>query len=127
MDNFIPDKIILGHNQFFGTDHMSAEKGAEKADYFSKIENVIHIIRFAYENGATGLMLSTHENTKLIIDEIAKELPKRNFLNIDDNETTLDENITTSCNKRGDEVHLQLSNFIRYEKVTEVTKKLQKL
>ena len=82
MDNFIPDKIILGHNQFFGTDHMSAEKGAEKADFFSKIENVIHIIRFAYENGATGLMLSTHENTKLIIDEIAKEEELKNNLNI---------------------------------------------
>lgn len=82
MDNFIPDKIILGHNQFFGTDHMSAEKGAEKAEFFSKIENVIHIIRFAYENGATGLMLSTHENTKLIIDEIAKDEELKNNLNI---------------------------------------------
>lgn len=73
MVNFIPDKIILGHNQFFGTDHMSAERGAERASYFSKIENVIHIIRFAYENGATGLMLSTHDNAKLIIDELAKD------------------------------------------------------
>ena len=82
MDNFVPDKIILGHNQFFGTDHMSAERGAERASFFSKIENVTHIIRFAYENGVTGLMLSTHENTKLIIDEIAKDNELKYNLNI---------------------------------------------
>jgi len=82
MDDFIPDKIILGHNQFFGTDHMSTERGAERAGYFSKIENVIHIIRFAYENGATGLMLSTHENSKLIIDELAKDDELKSNLNV---------------------------------------------
>ena len=48
MDDFIPDKIILGHNQFFGTDHMSAERGAERAGYFSKIDNVIQIIRESF-------------------------------------------------------------------------------
>ena len=82
LNNFIPDKIILGHNQFFGTDHMSAERGAERAGYFSKIENVIHIIRFAYENGAKGLMLSTHDNTKLIINELVKDDELKNNLNI---------------------------------------------
>jgi hypothetical protein len=82
MDDFILDKIILGHNQFFGTDHMSTERGAERASFFSKIENVVHIIRFAYENGATGLMLSTHENTKLIVDELVKDEELKRNLNI---------------------------------------------
>jgi len=82
MNDFIPDKIILGHNQFFGTDHMSVERGSERANYFSKIENVIHIIRFAYENGATGLMLSTHDNTKLILEELAKDDELKENLNI---------------------------------------------
>jgi len=80
--DFIPDKIILGHNQFFGTDHMSAERGAERASYFNKIENVIDIIRFAYENGIKGLMLSTHENTKLILNELAKDDELKKNLNI---------------------------------------------
>ena len=31
------NKIILGHNQFFGTDHMSSEREAERARYFSDI------------------------------------------------------------------------------------------
>ena len=73
MDDFYLDKILLGHNQFFGTDHMSFERGAERASHFSKIENVIHIIRYAYKNGATGLMMSTHDNAKLIADELAKD------------------------------------------------------
>ena len=82
INNFIPDKIILGHNQFFGTDHMSAERGAERAGYFNNIENVIHIIRIAYENGAKGLMLSTHDNAKLIINELVKDDELKNNLNI---------------------------------------------
>ncbi len=82
IDSFSPDKIILGHNQFFGTDHMSSERGAQRASYFSDIENVIKIIRIAYENGANGLMLSTHDNSKLIIDELAKDEELRENLNI---------------------------------------------
>ena len=63
----------MGHNQFFGTDHMSSERGAKRASYFSNIKNVINVIKFAYESGARGLMLSTHENSKLIIEEICKD------------------------------------------------------
>ena len=79
---FIPDKIILGHNQFFGTDHMSSERGAERARYFSKIDNVIKIIRFAYDNGTTGLMLSTHENSKAIIKGLLQDKVLKENLNI---------------------------------------------
>ena len=61
---------------------MSAERGAERAVYFSKIKNVIQIIRFAYENGAKGLMLSTHDNAKLIIDELVKDKELKRNLNI---------------------------------------------
>ncbi len=82
MKNFIPDKIILGHNQFFGTDHMSAERGADRAAHFNKIDNVMHIIRFAYQNGIKGLMLSTHENAKLIIHELTKDKELQKNLNI---------------------------------------------
>ena len=76
------DKIILGHNQFFGTDHMSSERGAERANYFSNIDNVLEIIRIAVENGATGLMLSTHENSKDIANMIEKDKFLKDNLNI---------------------------------------------
>ncbi len=81
-DSFIPDKIILGHNQFFGTDHMSSVRGAERATYFSNIDNVIKIIKYAHERGANGLMLSTHENSKLILEKIIKDDDLKNNLNI---------------------------------------------
>jgi len=76
------DKIILGHNQFFGTNHMSSERGAEKANYFSDINNVMKIIKIAYDNGATGLMLSTHENSKQIAKMIEKDKFLKDNLNI---------------------------------------------
>ncbi len=82
MNNFSPDKIILGHNQFFGTDHMSSERGSERAAYFSDIKNVISIIKYAYDSGANGLMLSTHEYSKVIVDEISKDKELKNNLNI---------------------------------------------
>ena len=71
----------MGHKQFFGTDHMSSERGAKRSSYFSNIKNVINVVKFAYESGAKGLMLSTHENSKLIIDEISKDKElKNNYL-----------------------------------------------
>lgn len=82
MDNIILDKIILGHNQFFGTDHMSAERGAARDSHFSNIDNVVNIIKFAYQRGAGGLMLSTHPRAKLIINALLKDRELRENLNI---------------------------------------------
>ena len=55
------DSIILGHNQFFGINHMSSEKGIEREKLFSDIQNVMDIIRHAHSLGIRGLSLSTHQ------------------------------------------------------------------
>ena len=79
--NISLDRIILGHNQFFGTNHMSSEKGLASATYFNKIENVIDLIEYAYDEGATGIMLSTHPNAVQIKNAIQKNKKLRDNLN----------------------------------------------
>jgi hypothetical protein len=66
------DQIILGHNQFFGVNHLSSSKGAEREAYFKKMSNVVDLIDVSRQFGAEGLMLSTHPNAPLLIQAIGK-------------------------------------------------------
>ncbi len=76
------DKIILGHNQFFGTNHMSSQKGLATATFFNEIENVLELIEYAYDEGATGIMLSTHPYAINIKDAIQKNKKLKDNLNV---------------------------------------------
>ncbi|RMH57747.1 MAG: hypothetical protein D6679_06020 [Candidatus Hydrogenedentota bacterium] len=67
------DPIILGHNPFFGVDHLSHEKGAARDQKFSDIRNVTAMIRFARERGVDALMLSTHPRARPICDALRAE------------------------------------------------------
>lgn len=71
MNNKI-DKIILGHNQFYGTDHLDADRGDKRAIHFSSADNVLKVIEWAIEEGAGGLMLSTHPNVNSILNNLRK-------------------------------------------------------
>lgn len=70
MSNAHLPQIMLGHNAFFGTNHLSAARGAESAEYFSRVERVMNVVETGFEHGARGLMLSTHERAAGILDEI---------------------------------------------------------
>lgn len=63
-------RLVLGHNQFFGVNHLSSRQGADRAAYFAKVENVLHIVNRAYDSGAGGLMLSTHPRAVSICDAL---------------------------------------------------------
>ena len=65
--------IILGHNQFFGVNHLSAAQGADRAIQFSDPNNILKIIKDAVELGAGGLMLSTHQRAGLITELILRD------------------------------------------------------
>lgn len=73
MDDYRPDRLVLGHNQFFGVNHLSSARGAATEQYFSRIDNVIEVIRHAYHAGVTGLMLSTHERARDIAEALRKD------------------------------------------------------
>lgn len=66
----ITDKLILGHNQFFGVNHLSSARGVATEQYFSSTENVISLVRTAYRAGVSGLMLSTHERARAIAEAL---------------------------------------------------------
>jgi len=66
-------RIVLGHNAFFGVDHLSTRRGAERAAYFSDIENVMAVVNEAVSNGAGGLMLSTHPRAAAITERLRRE------------------------------------------------------
>jgi hypothetical protein len=67
------DKLILGHNQFFGVNHLSSARGIATEQYFSSTENVISLVRVAYRAGVTGLMLSTHERARALAEALRKD------------------------------------------------------
>ncbi len=69
----ISDKLILGHNQFFGVNHLSSARGVATEQYFSSTENVISLVRTAYRAGVTGLMLSTHERARAIAEALRND------------------------------------------------------
>lgn len=67
------DEIILGHNQFFGVNHLVAQAGNQREAYFSDVSRIMDIIKFCYEQDVRGLMMSTHERATLVTEEIIKE------------------------------------------------------
>jgi len=73
------DRIILGHNQFYGISHMSLERGEKRRKFFEDVERVREIIDFTSELGIDGLMLSTHDNVTSIIQMISKDKKYRYY------------------------------------------------
>lgn len=65
--------VILGHNQFFGVDHLSVQRGVERAAHFSDLRNVLDVIRMSHEMGGSGLMLSTHPRAITICDALRQD------------------------------------------------------
>jgi hypothetical protein len=61
---------VLGHNAFFGVDHLSTNRGADRAAHFSDVKNVVAIVNEAVVSGAGGLMLSTHPKAAVICKAI---------------------------------------------------------
>lgn len=75
-------QITLGHNAFFGVDHLSAERGAERAAYFSDVRRILDVIDAARSAGAGGMMMSTHERAVPICDALAERQDLRNDFRI---------------------------------------------
>jgi len=71
MKNSLPS-IILGSGQFIGVNHLSHERGDERANKFKNINHVIELINIAKEIGYSGIMFSTHPHSLEIIQELSK-------------------------------------------------------
>lgn len=74
--------IVLGHNAFFGVDHLSNQRGIERAAYFADPARVVSVIREAQAAGAGGMMMSTHERAAPLAAAIAADPALRQDLRI---------------------------------------------
>lgn len=73
MENVLIDRIVLGHNAFFGVDHLSAARGAERAAYFADPARILDVIHAAKTAGCSGMMMSTHERSIAVAELIAAD------------------------------------------------------
>ena len=73
MNRLLLPRIVLGHNAFFGVDHLSTKRGADRAAHFSDVKNVVAIVNEAVVSGAGGLMLSTHPKAAVICRAIQSD------------------------------------------------------
>lgn len=67
------EQIVLGHNAFFGVDHLSASRGQERAAYFANAQRIVDAIQFARQNNVRGLMLSTHARAVDVLALLKKD------------------------------------------------------
>ncbi len=76
------DPIVLGHNAFFGVNHLSQEKGEARAAQFDRAEPILEMIRFAMDRGVRGMMMSTHPRAGVVADAIRGEATLLDSLNV---------------------------------------------
>jgi hypothetical protein len=65
--------LVLGHNAFFGVDHLSAARGEERSRHFSDPGNILSMVRHAHGLGARGMMLSTHDRAAPVADLVRRD------------------------------------------------------
>ena len=65
--------IVLGHNAFFGVDHLSSARGAERAAYFAQSTRILDVVASSVEMGAGGMMMSTHQRAEGVCDLLRTE------------------------------------------------------
>lgn len=64
------DQIVLGHNPFFGVDHLSRERGAQREATFEDTSAIMEMIQYAVDHGARGLMMSTHPRAMAVCEQL---------------------------------------------------------
>ena len=73
------DGWILGDNAFFGVNHYSRLVGEDVARRFERAEAVVEVCRAARNQGAGGLMLSSHERAGSILSALRRDPELRDF------------------------------------------------
>ena len=76
------NEIILGHNSFYGINHLDSEIGKKKLiDQFDNDNKIVKLLNFANEKSLNNLMISTVEESQSLIEEINKDIKLKNDLN----------------------------------------------
>jgi hypothetical protein len=67
------DSVLLGDNPFFGVDHLSQERARSKASESQNIDNIAEVIKYSFNLGIKGMVVSTHPALKTLIDKLRSE------------------------------------------------------
>ena len=74
------DRIVFGDNQFFGINHMSQDKAQERAERFSKLDNIMAVYDTAIDAGIEAIMLNSNDRARGICDRFRAEPEKYGHL-----------------------------------------------
>jgi len=64
------DSILLGDNAFYGIDHLSHERARHRANTVQRLDNVVKLIKYSYELGATGMVVATRPQLREWIEHL---------------------------------------------------------
>jgi hypothetical protein len=67
------ESVLLGDNPFFGVDHLSQERAREKAHKSQDFGNALEVVRYCFEAGAKGMVVSTHPKLKDLVNLIKSD------------------------------------------------------
>lgn len=76
------DPVVLGHNPFFGIDHLSQAKAAERDLKFQTAQPILEMVHLAMDHGARGMMMSTHPRATLVANALREDKAVLDQLNI---------------------------------------------
>lgn len=76
------DPIVLGHNNFFGVDHLDQARGAQRAATFERPEAILEMIHSAVRLGAGGMMMSTHPRANKVAEALRSDATLRDELGL---------------------------------------------
>lgn len=74
------DRIVFGDNQFFGINHMSQDKAQERAERFSKLDNIMAVYDTAIDAGIEAIMLNSNDRARGICDRFRADPAKYGHL-----------------------------------------------
>lgn len=64
------DRIVLGHNSFFGVNHLSRQHGAEREAQFEETASIIRMMETSARLGVTAMMMSTHPRASAVAEVV---------------------------------------------------------
>jgi len=67
------DPIVLGHNSFFGVNHLSREQGRQRDAIFEDTARIVDMMRTAASLDVAAMMMSTHPRAALVAAAVRRE------------------------------------------------------
>lgn len=67
------DPILLGHNPFFGTNHLDQAQGEARATVFENEKAILEVLRKCHDEGIRGMMMSTHPRAAVFCRLLERE------------------------------------------------------